>query len=207
MKKYIRRWIGVLALALILAGGAVTVQAAAAKTVKCEQKYNSSGKNWAVFKGLTKSGKVVWTYKTPKREAAQLVYSGYTVTKKYVYIVDNNKFIKLKLKNGKKVLSKKLSKKIGGSPAVLADQSGNFYVVGYLGTRVLKYNTKGKKLWVSPDLEKKTGLIWFYDLKLSGNTLTVYSEGQSEYYYSHEDEYYVNLNTKTGKIDSYSNPG
>lgn len=177
MKK-ITRIISTLVLAFACAAtcvGAINVDAAS-KAVKVSHKttYNNL-KEQMVVKGKDAKGKVVWTYKTGKYDLTELSRTTCKTKNDRVYIFEDEKLTVLKKSNGKKIFSKKVN--AGGSPTVYIDKNYNFYIVGYYGSTVYKYNSKGEKVWETDFSD--TNSYWPYKMSLSNGQLTVNFEGET----------------------------
>lgn len=132
----------VLALSLFIKTEAATATKVTGKVIR------SGGYEHLRVRGLTKKGKVVWTYNTPNSyQGAQLDSAGYTVKGSYVYITYKvyNKatgyYVRLKKSTGK-VLKKKSTKYVMPGPA-LGAYGTTLYSVGYLDDYIYRFNSKG----------------------------------------------------------------
>ena len=131
-------------------GSALMLQSAEAKgkvvkvtTVKfCK---THSAKCYDKFYGKTKSGKVVWKFKSKKYIPAQCYSTSHKIKGKYVYINDCGVMKKLRLKSGKVV--KKANKKVAPGGHLAIDKKGSVYVGAQLGSAVYKLNKNLKYKW------------------------------------------------------------
>ena len=181
MKSSVKRILAIaICLALLLAVAPTqTKKAAAAATVtKVTMKAKSTGKGRARFwvQGKTSSGKVVWTYKTRALVQTELDSANCKATKKYVYIVDNNLFIRLNKNTGKVLAKKKFAGKYGLYGATLkVDKKGNLYTIGYYNSTLYKINKNGKVLWKH---SFPNDIYWAYKIELKNDKVYVtFDEG------------------------------
>ena len=163
----------VLCMALFLAVAPVSVEKASAAgtvakvTMKSQQV--DGGKARFLIQGKTSSGTVVWTYKTSAKEQTELDSASMKVKGNFVYVVDTNKYIRLKKSNGKVVAKGKLKTQVWGA-AMAVDSDGNLYTIGYYGSTLYKVNSKGKTVWKHTFSDK---FIWPYKITIKGDKVTV----------------------------------
>ena len=163
----------VLVLALILAVAQTSTKeaAAAAKVTKVTKtmKAASGGKSRFLIQGKTSSGSVVWTYKTSAQEQTELDSANIEVKGNDVYVIDNNKYIRLKKSSGKVVVKKKLKDKIWGA-CMKADDDGCLYAIGYYSSTLFKINKSGKTLWSH---KFSDDCYWAYKIAFKGSKVIV----------------------------------
>ena len=173
---------------VILLFCAVPVLASQATTI--EKKYDHSKNGYISTKlyGRDSAGNKVWTYKCKTVRPTELDSVSYVIKGKYAYVIDDNRFVRIRLRDGKIINKKKLPESIW-SAAMLVDKNGYLYAVGYYGKNVYKINKKGKVIWKS---ELPQNYDWPYKMKLSGKKLRIkfFAEWSPRYYY---------INTKSGK--------
>ncbi len=165
----------------------MNVQAATAVKVKMTRKYENDSQ-YFIIKGLDSAGKKVWKYKTSKCDATELDSARMKVKGKYVYVIDDKKFIRIKKSNGEAVVKKKFTddNAIWGT-TMLVDEDKNTYAIGYYNSELYKINKNGKVLW-SRSFDEK--YYWATKLTKDGKKLTVTFEG-AEY----QGDYSVNAET------------
>lgn len=134
-----------------------------------------NGKMGFIIKGCTSSGKVVWTYKTSRQRQTELYSASMCVKGSFVYVIDNNKYIRLKKSNGKVVVKKKCRKMWDATMKVDAD--GNLYAIGYYDSVLVKINKKGTTLWTHSFPKE---YYWAYKIKLKGNKVVVTFDGEKK---------------------------
>lgn len=163
----------VLVLALILAVAPTSTKeaAAAAKVVKVTNtsKDVAGGKSIFLIQGKTSAGKVVWTYKTSAQEQTELTSASMKVKGNYVYVIDNNKYIRLKKSTGKVLVKKTLKSSIWGA-VMKVDNDGCLYAIGYYGSALYKINKNGKTLWKH---EFPEDCYWAYKIAFKGSKVIV----------------------------------
>jgi hypothetical protein len=160
----------------------------------CSYEKNDEYYQYKIIYGKAKNGKTVWKYKTSKCLATELDSATWKVKGNSVYIIDDTTFIRLNKQTGKVVSKKKLDSSYDlWSASMYVDGDGNLYSIGYYGSKIVKCTKNGVVKWVK-DIDEN--YYWPYKIELSGNKLTVFFDGDSNYQK-------IILNIKTGKILEY----
>ena len=171
----------------------VTAQAKEKVTGVVRSVEYKGNREYCTLFGLTEKGKKVWSYKCSEAPAAELFHVSYMIYVDDVYVIDGKDFIKLKLQNGKKVLTKKNAfSEVPGGAVMTADKTGNLYATGYYSDLIFKISPKGKCLWKT---KVKSDCYWPVKIRCSGNKLSIDYEG--------EGSPGVLINAKSGKIIKY----
>lgn len=172
MKAWSRKAMLLLLFFISVVIAASKAEASTGKAVKIKTTYKySNDKSYEVIKGIDSAGKTVWKYKTSKQIATELNASTAIVKGNYVYVIDNDTYIRLKKSNGKVVVKKKLGIAHGIYGAVLkVDKDKNLYAIGYYSNALYKISSKGKLLWTHTFPEE---YFWAYKIRLSGKKVYV----------------------------------
>lgn len=188
-----RKYIKLFLITLLMVFCIATPCYAAGKVTKVTSKtfYPGNYKQYTIIYGKNNSGKIIWRYKSNKYTATELDAVSYTVQKDNVYILENNKFIRLNKQTGKCIVRKNVKTSIWGATMKI-DSKGSLYAQGYYGDTVYKFNKSGKILWK----RKIKNCYWPYKMSLSNNKLTVYYDGENKYYKAM-------LSASNGKVIKY----
>ena len=139
----------------------------------------SSNKCYDKFYGKTKSGKVVWTFKSKKYRPAQCAATSHKIKGKYVYINDCGVMKKLRLKSGKVV--KKANKKVAPGGHLAFDKKGGVYVGASIGSDVYKLNKNLKYKWRTNISIKEAWEMYKIKVKNGKVVVTFYASSDSGY--------------------------
>ncbi len=197
MKRFIKNTLSTFLLLLLIVALVPAVKTEAAKAIKVKISYKSTGdKQYALIKGISSSGKTVWTYKTSKQDMSAGTSSDFITKGNNVYVIDFDRFVRLRKSDGN-VLAKKKFTKDGLMPIHMAvDDIGNTYAINHFGNILYSIAKNGKLNWKSKVKGMGNAFCLVMDLKVSGDVVNV------EYNYG---DYYEELNVinsfdvKTGK--------
>ncbi|MDO5702969.1 MAG: hypothetical protein Q4G47_06420, partial [Lachnospiraceae bacterium] len=96
---------------------------------------------------------------------------------KFVYVIDANKYIRLRLADGKVTLKKKLPTNMY-SATMAVDKKGSLYAIGYYGATLYKISSRGDIIWkhvFSADY------YWPSKITLSGRKVVVAFDGDPKF--------------------------
>lgn len=156
-------------LVLLVLISSIGVSAASVTKVTYKRNTYANYKQSATIKGYTKSGKNVWTYKTSKQSATELDSARCITNSKYVFIIDNNKYVRLNKNTGKVLVKKTLPRAIWGAIMKL-DSSNNLYCIGYYSDTLYKIKPSGKVAWKQ---KFPSNCWWPYKIKVTKSKVSV----------------------------------
>lgn len=156
--------------------GAVPVSAKTTVSKVTCTRVDKNGRQYFVMYGKTSTGKKVWKYTSKTYTSTELNALSYKTVGNKVYIIEGRMLPVLNKQTGKALLKKNpfFAKNKSGM-VMYVDSAGNLYTTGYYERVIYKISPKGKVLW------KKTvrsDCYWPYKMKISGNKLVVYYEGE-----------------------------
>ena len=173
--------------------GTVPVSAKTTVTKVTCTRVNKNNRQYFVMYGKTNTGRQVWKYTSKTYTATELNALSYQVHGNRIYIIEGRNLILLNKQTGKKTLTRNALFKNNKSGMVMyIDSAGNLYTTGYYERVIYKISSKGKLLWSKT---VRSDCYWPYKMKISGNRLAVYYEG--------EGSPNVLLNKQTGKTIRY----